>query len=57
MPDYGCGFMVQRCDYQTQEELLEVAREYKKRRGPPISQSLVADYSTGPIRDWKSDKD
>lgn len=56
MPDYGCGFWQCKLRYQTQEELLEVAREYK-RRGLPIS-VIVADYFHWPHQgDWKFDKD
>lgn len=56
MPDYGMGFWQCKLRYQTQEELLEVAREYK-RRGLPIS-VIVADYFHWPHQgDWKFDKD
>ena len=34
MPEYGLGFWQCKLRYQTQEELLEVAREYKRRRLP-----------------------
>ena len=56
MPDYGMGFWQCKLRYQTQEELLEVAREYK-RRGLPID-VIVADYFHWPHQgDWKFDKD
>ena len=42
MPDYAMGFWQCKLRYQTQEELLEVAREYK-RRGLPIS-VIVIDF-------------
>jgi alpha-D-xyloside xylohydrolase len=41
MPDYATGFWQCKLRYQTQEELLEVAREHKK-RGLPMS-VIVAD--------------
>ena len=54
MPDFGTGFWQCKLRYQTQEELLEVAREYK-RRGLPIS-VIVADYFHWPHQgDWKFD--
>ncbi|QTM98432.1 family 31 glucosidase [Sediminibacillus dalangtanensis] len=56
MPDYGMGFWQCKLRYQTQEELLEVAREYK-RRGLPIS-VIVIDYFHWPKQgDWRFDKD
>lgn len=42
MPDYAMGLWQSKMRYQTQEELLNVAREYKK-RGLPIS-VIVADF-------------
>ncbi len=42
MPDYGTGFWQCKLRYQTQYELIEVAREYK-RRGLPIS-VIIIDY-------------
>lgn len=54
MPDYGMGFWQSKLRYQTQEELLEVAREYK-RREIPIS-VIVIDYFHWPKQgDWKFD--
>ncbi len=56
MPDYGMGFWQCKLRYQTKEELLEVAREYK-RRGLPIS-VIVADYFHWPRQgDWRFDPD
>jgi len=56
MPDYAMGFWQCKLRYQTQEELLEVAREHKK-RGLPMS-VIVADYFHWPNQgDWKFDKD
>jgi alpha-D-xyloside xylohydrolase len=42
LPDYAAGFWQCKLRYRTQEELLEVAREYKK-RGLPLS-VIVVDY-------------
>ena len=56
MPEYGMGFWQCKLRYQTQKEILEVAREYK-RRGLPID-VIVADYFHWPHQgDWKFDKD
>ena len=54
MPDYAMGFWQCKLRYQTQEELLGVAREYKK-RGLPIS-VIVIDYFHWPLQgDWRFD--
>lgn len=54
MPEYGLGFWQCKLRYQTQEELLEVAREYK-RRDLPID-LIVADYFHWPNQgDWRFD--
>ena len=54
MPDYAMGFWQCKLRYRTQEELLAVAREYK-RRGLPIS-VIVADFFHWPNQgDWKFD--
>lgn len=54
MPEYGLGFWQCKLRYQTQEELLEVAREYK-RRGLPID-VIVIDYFHWPTQgEWKFD--
>ena len=56
MPEYGMGFWQCKLRYQTQDEILEVAREYK-RRGLPID-VIVADYFHWPHQgDWKFDED
>ena len=54
MPEYGLGFWQCKLRYQTQEELLTVAREHK-RRGLPID-LIVCDYFHWPAQgDWKFD--
>lgn len=54
MPEFGLGFWQSKLRYQTQEELLEVAREYK-RRGLPID-VMVADFFHWPKQgEWKFD--
>lgn len=54
MPDYAMGFWQCKLRYQTQEELLEIAREYK-RRELPIS-VIVIDYFHWPLQgDWRFD--
>lgn len=54
IPDYATGFWQCKLRYQTQEELLQVAEEYK-RRGLPIS-VIVADYFHWPKQgDWRFD--
>ena len=54
MPEYGMGFWQCKLRYQTQEELLSVAREYK-RRGLPID-VIVVDFFHWPLQgDWKFD--
>lgn len=54
MPEYGLGFWQCKLRYQTQEELLEVAREYK-RRNLPID-LIVCDYFHWPNQgDWRFD--
>lgn len=54
MPDYAMGFWQCKLRYQTQEELLEVARGYKK-RGLPIS-VIVVDFFHWPLQgEWKFD--
>ncbi len=54
MPEYGLGFWQCKLRYQTQEELLEVAREYK-RRGIPID-VIVIDFFHWPKQgEWKFD--
>ena len=54
MPEYGLGFWQCKLRYQTQEELLKVAREYK-RRGLPID-VIVIDFFHWPKQgEWKFD--
>lgn len=54
MPEYGLGFWQCKLRYQTQEELLEVAREYKRRNVP--LDLIVADFFHWPLQgDWKFD--
>ncbi len=56
MPDYALGFWQSKLRYQTREELLEVAREYKK-RNIPLS-VIVCDFFHWPHQgDWKFDTD
>lgn len=56
MPEYGLGFWQSKLRYQTQEELLEVAREYK-RRGLPISVIVIDFFHWTNQGDWKFDPD
>jgi len=54
MPDYAMGFWQCKLRYQTQDELLNVAREYRK-RGLPIS-VIVVDFFHWPFQgEWKFD--
>ena len=54
MPEYAMGFWQCKLRYQTQEELLEVAREYK-RRNLPVS-VIVVDFFHWPVQgEWKFD--
>jgi alpha-D-xyloside xylohydrolase len=54
MPEYGLGFWQCKLRYQTQEELLGVAREYKN-RGLPID-LIVIDFFHWPKQgEWKFD--
>ena len=54
MPDYAMGFWQCKLRYMTQEELLNVAREYK-RRGIPISVIVVDFFHWTNQGDWKYD--
>lgn len=55
MPEYGLGFWQCKLRYQTQEELLTVAREYK-RRNLPID-LIVIDFFHWPKQgEWKFDE-
>ncbi|KAH6972497.1 glycosyl hydrolases family 31-domain-containing protein [Ilyonectria sp. MPI-CAGE-AT-0026] len=54
MPEYGLGFWQCKLRYQTQEELLEVAREYQ-RRSIPLD-LIVIDFFHWPKQgEWKFD--
>ncbi|KAH8799144.1 glycosyl hydrolases family 31-domain-containing protein [Xylogone sp. PMI_703] len=54
MPEYGLGFWQCKLRYQTQEELLEVAREYRRRNLP--LDLIVIDFFHWPLQgDWKFD--
>ncbi|UQC87485.1 glycosyl hydrolase family 31 [Colletotrichum lupini] len=54
MPEYGLGFWQCKLRYQTQEELLEVAREYRKRELP--IDLIVIDFFHWPLQgEWKFD--
>lgn len=54
MPEYGLGFWQCKLRYQTQEELLTVAREYKSRQLP--IDVIVIDYFHWPKQgDWRFD--
>lgn len=55
MPDYAMGFWQCKLRYQTQDELLRVAREYKK-RGLPISVIVVDFFHWDRQGDWKFDE-
>lgn len=54
MPEYGLGFWQSRLRYQTQEEVLQTAKEYKKRELP--LDVLVIDFFHWPHEgDWRFD--
>ncbi|AEO58673.1 glycoside hydrolase family 31 protein [Thermothelomyces thermophilus ATCC 42464] len=54
MPEFGLGFWQCKLRYQTQEELLGVAREYR-RRGLPLD-VIVVDFFHWPLQgEWKFD--
>ncbi len=55
MPDYGMGFWQCKLRYQTQQELLSVAREYKK-RGLPIDVIVIDYFHWVKQGDWKFDR-
>ncbi|CQR57435.1 glycoside hydrolase family 31 protein [Paenibacillus riograndensis] len=54
MPDYGMGFWQCKLRYRTQEELLEVAREHK-RRGLPIDVIVIDFFHWTNQGDWRFD--
>lgn len=54
MPEYGLGFWQCKLRYQTQEELLQIAREYTRRKLPV--ELIVIDFFHWPYqREWKFD--
>jgi alpha-D-xyloside xylohydrolase len=54
MPEYGLGFWQCKLRYQTQDELLHVAREYKRRQLP--IDLIVIDFFHWPTQgDWRFD--
>jgi alpha-D-xyloside xylohydrolase len=54
MPEYGLGFWQCKLRYQTQEELLSIAREYKARKLP--IDLIVIDFFHWPTQgEWKFD--
>lgn len=54
MPEYGLGFWQCKLRYQTQEELLAVAREYRRRKLP--IDLIVVDFFHWPLQgEWKFD--
>lgn len=56
MPEYGMGFWQCKLRYQTQDEILEVARKYHE-KGIHVD-VIVADYFHWPNQgDWKFDKE
>lgn len=54
MPEYGLGFWQCKLRYQTQEELLNIAREYKK-RGLPLDLIVIDFFHWFKQGDWKFD--
>lgn len=55
MPDWAMGFWQSKLRYQTQDELLSVAREYK-RRGVPLSVIVIDFFHWTMQGEWKFDK-
>ena len=56
MPEYGMGFWQCKLRYQTQDELLAVAREYK-RRGIPVDVIVIDFFHWTRHGEWKFDLD
>ncbi|MDR1540496.1 MAG: glycoside hydrolase family 31 protein [Clostridiales bacterium] len=54
MPDWAMGFWQCKLRYQTQDELLDVAREYK-RRGVPLSVIVIDFFHWTRQGEWKFD--
>ena len=55
MPEYGLGFWQCKLRYQTQDELLSVAREYK-RRNLPIDLIVIDFFHWPRPGEWKFDE-
>ncbi len=56
LPEWALGFWQCKLRYRTQEELLEVAREYK-RRGLPLAVIVVDYFHWTMMGDWQFDPD
>lgn len=54
MPDWAAGYWQCKLRYKTQEELLEVAREHKK-RGLPMDVIIIDFFHWPDMGDWKFD--
>ena len=54
LPEWAAGFWQCKLRYKTQEELLEVAREYK-RRGLPLSVIVIDYFHWTMLGEWKFD--
>ena len=53
-PEWASGFWQCKCRYETQDELLSVAREYR-RRGLPLSVIVIDFFHWTHMGDWKFD--
>lgn len=56
MPEYGLGFWQCKLRYYNQEEVLKVAREYKK-RGIPLDVIVIDYYHWPHCGDWRFDEE
>jgi alpha-D-xyloside xylohydrolase len=54
LPEWAAGFWQSRCRYRTQDELLAVAREYR-RRGLPLSAIVIDFFHWTRMGDWRFD--
>ncbi len=54
LPEWAAGFWQCKLRYQTQDEVLEVAREYK-RRGVPVSVIVIDYFHWTQQGEWKFD--
>ena len=54
LPEWAAGFWQSKLRYRSQEELLEIAREYKK-RNLPISIIVIDFFHWTLMGDWKFD--